>query len=497
MAGWNMKLKILVFCLAFFVLLSFYALAAPQTIKISGVLLDSNKLPSKGTHKIELQIFDAQNKNVESSIFPVVEVDEKGIFFLEYTPNKLDFNQYSYFIDFYVDGKKLDPRQPLTSVPYALNTGGAGGTLPDAVLKNPTEEQVIKGYPLVINSRSSTSALEVLNSESAANFKTTDPKAISPALVVENNGTGIGIDSLVESGPAGKFQSKTGTAGYFKTIGGDYPTLVVKNEGIGIAGRFEVIDQSSKSNALEVTNNGTGTGIDSLVESGLAGKFQSRKGTAFYSKSGVNGQEAAIFENDSPVFSTITAKNKNSKSLAAEFIGNIKVSGIVEANKFIVASGSKRYYGFSVANVEGIEMNDYNIFIPEINESVKILSPSLATIFGGIGGDDYVSPGDLNKKGRALIPLVLPLGTINQIYLTYTTTNIGQVYIELKSYNPLNGKSTSHGLYSLPVSNTGTPVNLSSFSPVTISSGTAYYLVLSMSGISKFYGGYVEYTGGE
>ncbi len=422
----------------------------PQKIAISGVYQEkdtaTNKMvPATGTFRAVFSVYDSENggKLIWKESKEII-TDSSGVFFTYLDEFSLKSSPIPFDKPYFVEitmGKKdiLLPRQPLTSVPYALNAsklegkslsevkteiqqagGIAGG---DAVVKNPTAEQVIKGYPLVINSKSSTSALEVLNSESAANFKTTDPKAISPALVVENNGTGIGIDSLVESGPAGKFQSKTGTAGYFKTIGGDYPTLVVKNEGIGIAGRFEVIDQSSKSNALEVTNNGTGTGIDSLVESGLAGKFQSRKGTALYSKSGMNGQGAAIFENNSPSFSTITAENKgngigvDTNSLQTE---KAKITGYKTKVKFISPiNGFFNYVG-------KLDIIETTTPFPYTAAGDTITSNDLV----------YLYPTVVDVWCKATIPLSLPnLSIIKRIKLFYEKRE-GDIVVELCEFSP-------------------------------------------------------------
>lgn len=436
-----MKLKVLVFCLVFIVFSSFYVLAAPSTIKISGVLFDNNKLPAKGTHKIELQIFDAQNKNIENAVFSALEVDEKGIFFLEYAPKNLDFNTKNYFVDFYVDGKKLDPRQPLTSVPYALNTGGAGGTLPDAVVKNPTSDQTIKNYGLIINGTNAigSTALSVgnlwldnkakigisafgsetgiyafgsdkygINVESntgiAGRFAINNVNATSSALVVENTGKGIGISVTNSGSKVGLFinqkgEGKTTTASDFP-YDFDSSALRIKNEAKGFGLNLSNTNKDAKNPAFNIENDSLGS-------------------TSRFVTTNPNSTSPALVVENKGKGNGIEIKSTRGK--AAKFVGDVEVLGTIKAdniklnNKII----KKKYINYSYAEVipslHHIDLGSWSG--GERNFIYKATSPVDSITTGAFLAFPYANRGDYG-----FLPVHLPDGAkINNIRVFVNT----------------------------------------------------------------------------
>ncbi len=259
-------------------------LLIPQKIAVSGIIgKEENGVFKPIAEKevdLSLSVYDKQEYGQGNLIWSEIKKDvsvSNGVFFtyldeFYFKSSPIPFDR-PYFVEISVSFKNsqnpfsatlmLSPRQPLTSVPYALNAskiegkslsevkteiqagGIAGG---DAVVKNPTAEQKISNYGLQIEGDYSTIGLKI---------GTGNPDSPSVGLEIQANQaiTAKGLNN---------------SAGIFET-GTDYSTLLIKNSGkgsgistitkTGTAGEFKITDPAATSTALIVENKGSGPGL--------------------------------------------------------------------------------------------------------------------------------------------------------------------------------------------------------------------------------------------
>jgi len=140
---------------------------------------------------------------------------------------------------------RLQPRQAITAAPFALyalnapSTGGSGLTLPYAG-----------------STTSSDIGLAVVQSGAAGSgaFSINNPSNTQPALSVVTLGSGAGLLSLSNSGPAvwGRTGAGGGNAGYFETSGTDntQPALAAENKASGPAAYFRTTRSTNTNPVL-------------------------------------------------------------------------------------------------------------------------------------------------------------------------------------------------------------------------------------------------------
>jgi hypothetical protein len=105
----------------------------PREISYQGKLLDKNGVPVTGKVDIEIKVYDSETDGNEVWRESHYDVQVKnGLFSIILNPpvlfehDRVKFDK-QYWLEIYVDGEKMDKRQKLTSVGYAITAGSLQG----------------------------------------------------------------------------------------------------------------------------------------------------------------------------------------------------------------------------------------------------------------------------------------------------------------------------------------------------------------------------------
>ncbi len=201
----------------------------------------------------------------------------------------------------------------------------------------------------------------VSNTNSSGVFTNTNAANAAPTLVANTNGAGDGVQAINSgTGKAGTFTINNAANANFAVdafSNGTNTTVNATNTGTGAAGTFAVNNSASTADALRATTNGTGASwairATSTGTNG-AGLFISNNGAATNNnlQSNTNGLgRAGLFNSTNAASASngvevnvagtgfaIRAASSNAAPKALQTAGGVQLTGIGEANNFLLKS---------------------------------------------------------------------------------------------------------------------------------------------------------------
>ena len=207
-----------------------------------GRLLDAGG-PANGLFDFEFELWDAEVAGIQigsTQIHNAVPITD-GLFTLQIDFGANVFNNTDRWLTMTVDTVLLSPRQPVTRVPYAIQTRGIF---------------VDEDQDVGIGTTNPTNPLHVLLTipGQAVRIESTDPTNNFTALGITHNGSAPSILA---------FNSGTGHAGEFRVFNPNSAAAVRGlNQGFGNAGLFEINNANNSAPAIHAETNGTnGTAV--------------------------------------------------------------------------------------------------------------------------------------------------------------------------------------------------------------------------------------------
>ena len=353
----------------------------PTLIGVSGILLDENQKPISTLRKVTFSLYDVAQVGVGNYDFQVtqdIKPDSNGIFFTKLDiPRAIVDKRGPLYLQFAVEGEVATTRQEILSVPYSLNSLNSlklegkslndiktdiQQTMPaagDAVIKNPTANQVIDGQGelKVVNRSSANSAYAIRGIAEEVNTGAVlgDNTQNKGYGVVGRSDIGVGVRGTSRLGIGGSFTiADYNASNYYTTnsnsviecknwglgsaillqnlnVNSSATALDVENKGLGGGGKFLVSNAGSSSTALDVVNKGKGHTLKLIADNSES------TASPLYLENQGTGNAAQIFSNrsDSPALFVKATRNVGLFPKSGYFGGNVDVDGNTTINGII------------------------------------------------------------------------------------------------------------------------------------------------------------------
>jgi len=468
---------ILLFCTLMALATSLFA-SVPQTVNYQGYLTDAGGVPVNSSVSIVFKLYNVPSGGspLWSETQPSVAVSN-GIYQAtlgSVTPLILPFDA-QYYLGVTVGGDaEMTPRQPLSSVPYALNSALPAST----TVSNPS------------------SAFSVTNSGdgSAGRFYTTGSTAQQLSTLFSASSGGNSAFEALQMG--------SGSAGYFSSISADNlhsviyatgngggSTLTATATGSGMAGSFTQANAGNGQLALYVSNQGNGGVIygtsfgagsaavaDLSVNNVAGGQSVLKASTNGTGKAGefrisnANSSSPALYVNQAGKGNALEVTTSGVDANAASFAVNNTLSPFNALYAYTIGSG---------AAIQGNALGTGNAGFFSISNTSSSAAALMAAS-GGTGPAGWFEIPAASSAARALFARTFGSGPALE---TYTAGSGEAVYGHTNGTGRaarflINNATNSNAALAATTNGTGRAGDFS----VTNSSGTGQALYVSQAG---------------
>ncbi len=393
-------------CISAIGLLASAALAQTDTtFTYQGRLLDGGN-PATGPHDFDVRLWDAASGGSQIGLtltFPAVPV-EVGLFTLELDFGANVFDNSNRWLELTVNTVLLSPRQPVTRVPYAIQTRGIF---------------VDEDQDVGIGTTRPTSPLHVRLTTvgQAVRIESTDPT---------NNFTALGVTHTGSAPAMLAWNTGTGHAGEFRVFSpNNAAALRGLNQGAGNAGLFEITNAANSAPAIYAQTNGaSGTAVfgRATATSGLTtygGRFESDvpggRGVSGYATASTGAGTGVYGRSDSSIegrgvrgHATATSGNTRGGDFKSDSTNGIGVFGWAPATSGTTrgvvgqsnSNSGRGVYGQAVSST-GVTYGVYGLSqSPEGRGVLGIATSSTGLAYGVLGETQSTSGSAAGVYGR-------------------------------------------------------------------------------------------------